>query len=337
VPSRVRIAVDAMGGDRGPGVCVAGAVAALESLPDVELVLVGRPEAIAAELARLPDFDRGRVAVHAASQIVDMCETPRQAIRGKKDSSMRVALDLVARGEVAACVSAGNTGALMATAHFVLGMIDGVERPAIIARIPSEGGHTFMLDVGANSTATAAQLHQFAVMGAVVAADLSARPKPRVGLLNIGSEDTKGDALVQSAAERLSVSRLNYIGFVEGDDIFTDAVDVVVTDGFTGNVALKTMEGLARMLGGALRSEFSSSPWRKLGALAASASLAGVKLRLDPRRYNGASMVGLAGVVIKSHGGADATAFAHALRVASVEARSGVPAQISAELKAQAA
>ncbi len=326
-----------MGGDLGPRVCVPGAVETLATLPDVELVLVGRPELIAAELARLPTYDRERISVRAASQVVEMSETPRQAIRGKKDSSMRVALDLVARGEVAACVSAGNTGALMASAHFVLGMIAGVERPAIIARIPAEGGHTYMLDVGANSEATAEQLRQFAVMGAVVAADLSARPKPRVGLLNIGSEDMKGDALVQAADELLIVSRLNYVGFVEGDDIFTGAVDVVVTDGFTGNVALKTMEGLARMIGGTLRSEFTSSPWRKLGALAASPALAGVKMTLDPRRYNGASMVGLAGVVIKSHGGADATAFGHALRVASVEARTGVPSQISAELKAQAA
>jgi phosphate acyltransferase len=337
VPSRVRIAVDAMGGDRGPQVCVPGAVAALASLPDVELLLVGRAEQLESEIGRLPASARERLSIRAASQVVEMGETPRQAIRSKKDSSMRVALDLVARGEAEACVSAGNTGALMATAHFVLGMIEGVERPAIIARIPAEGGHTYMLDVGANSVATAEQLFQFAVMGAVVAADLSARPQPRVGLLNIGSEEMKGHALVQAADELLRRSRLNYLGFVEGDDIFGGAVDVVVADGFTGNVALKTMEGLARMIGGTLRAEFTASPWRKLGALAAAPALAGVKLTLDPRRYNGASMVGLAGVVIKSHGGADVTAFANAVRVAAVEARIGVPSQISAELKAQAA
>jgi len=326
-----------MSGDQGPQVCVPGALAALKGNPDLDLVLVGRPELIAQELKRLPRAAAARVRIREASQVVAMDETPREAIRRKKDSSMRVALDLVAAGEAAACVSAGNTGALMATAHFVLGMIEGVERPAIIAAIPAEGGHTYMLDLGANSAATAEQLYQFAVMGAVVAADLAARPRPRVGLLNIGSEDIKGHELVKAAHQRLLGSRLDYIGFVEGNDTFTGAVDVVVTDGFTGNVALKTMEGLARMIGGAVRSEFTASPWRKLGALAAAPALAGLKRRLDPRRYNGASMVGLAGVVIKSHGGADATAFAHAVGVAGVEARTGVPSQISAELKAQAA
>jgi glycerol-3-phosphate acyltransferase PlsX len=326
-----------MSGDLGPRVCVPGALAALAAEPDLELVLVGRPEPIEAELKALPRVDRARVRIAAASQVVGMDEPPREAIRRKKDSSMRVALDLVASGEAGACVSAGNTGALMATAHFVLGMIEGIERPAIIAAIPAEGGHTYMLDLGANSAATAEQLFQFAVMGAVVAADLAARPRPRVGLLNIGSEDIKGHELVKAAHQRLLASRLDYIGFVEGNDTFTGAVDVVVTDGFTGNVALKTMEGLARMIGGAIRSEFTASPWRRLGALAAAPSLGGLKKRFDPRRYNGASMVGLAGVVIKSHGGADATAFAHAVRLAGVEARNGVPSQISQELRAQAA
>ena len=326
-----------MSGDQGPQVCVPGALAALEGNPDLDLVLVGRPELIEEQLRRARRVADARVRIRAATQVVAMSDTPREAIRRKKDSSMRVALDLVAAGEAGACVSAGNTGALMATAHFVLGMIEGVERPAIIAAIPAEGGHTYMLDLGANSAATAEQLYQFAVMGAVVAADLSARPRPRVGLLNIGSEDIKGHDIVKAAHQRLLGSRLDYIGFVEGNDTFTGAVDVVVTDGFTGNVALKTMEGLARMIGGAVRSEFTASPWRKLGALAAAPALGGLRKRLDPRRYNGASMVGLAGVVIKSHGGADVMAFAHAVRVAGVEARNGVPSQISAELKAQAA
>jgi glycerol-3-phosphate acyltransferase PlsX len=326
-----------MSGDLGPRVCVAGALEALADGPDLELVLVGEPALIAAELARQPAPTRARVRVAAASQVVAMGEPPREAIRRKKDSSMRVALNLVARGEAHACVSAGNTGALMAMAHFVLGMIEGIERPAIIAAIPAEGGHTYMLDLGANSTATAEQLFQFAVMGAVVAADLAARPKPRIGLLNIGSEDIKGHELVKAAHQRLLASRLNYLGFVEGNDTFTGAVDVVVTDGFTGNVALKTMEGLARMIGGAIRSEFTANPWRTVGALFAAPALGGLKRRFDPRRYNGASMVGLGGVVIKSHGGADATAFAHAVRVAGVEARNGVPSQIGQELKAQAA
>jgi glycerol-3-phosphate acyltransferase PlsX len=326
-----------MSGDQGPQVCVPGALAALDTAPDLDLVLVGSPPLIEAQLGRLPRTEPGRVRIRAASQVVAMGEPPREAIRRKKDSSMRVALDLVAAGEAGACVSAGNTGALMATAHFVLGMIEGIERPAIIAAIPAEGGHTYMLDLGANSAATAEQLFQFAVMGAVVAADLSARPRPRVGLLNIGSEDIKGHELVKAAHQRLLASRLDYIGFVEGNDTFTGAVDVVVTDGFTGNVSLKTMEGLARMIGGAIRTEFTSNPWRRLGALAASPALGGLKRRFDPRRYNGASMVGLAGVVIKSHGGADATAFATAVRVAVVEARKGVPSRIRAQLESQAA
>ncbi|MBS0375089.1 MAG: phosphate acyltransferase PlsX [Proteobacteria bacterium] len=326
-----------MSGDAGAHVCVPGALAALAESEDLELVLVGAPAVIEPQLERLAPATRSRIQVRAATQVVAMDEAPREAIRRKKDSSLRVAIDLVAAGEAAACVSAGNTGALMATAHFVLGMIHGVERPAIVARVPAEGGHTFMLDLGANAAATASQLCQFAVMGAVVAADLAARPRPRVGLLNIGSEDIKGHALVQEAHERLQRGRLNYAGFVEGGDIFTGKVDVVVTDGFTGNVALKTMEGLARMIGGAVRSEFTASPWRRLSALAAAGALGGLRRQLDPRRYNGASMVGLRGIVIKSHGGADATAFAHAVRVAAVEARNGVPTQISQELEAQAA
>jgi glycerol-3-phosphate acyltransferase PlsX len=334
---RLSIAVDAMSGDVGPRVCVPGALALLSEVPALELVLVGQAEAIEPELASLAPSARARVRLVPASQVVAMDEHPRDAIRRKKDSSMRRALDVVAAGEASACVSAGNTGALMASAHFVLGMIEGIERPAIISAIPAEGGHTWMLDLGANTSATPDQLYQFAVMGAVVAADLSGRTRPRIGLLNIGHEEIKGHELVKAAHQRLQASRLEYVGFVEGNDTFTGAVDVVVTDGFTGNVALKSMEGLARMMAGAIRAEFTASPWRRLGALAAAPALRGLKQRLDPRRYNGASMVGLAGIVIKSHGSADATAFAHAVRLAVAEARNGVPSQISAQLKAQAA
>ena len=325
-----------MSGDVGPAACVPGALAVLDAEPGVELLLVGQPERIEPELARLRAEQRARVRVVAASQVVGMDERPREVIRRKKDSSLRRALDMVANGEAGACVSSGNTGALMATAHFVLGMIEGIERPAIVAVIPSDGGQTFMLDVGANPSATPDQLFQFAIMGAVVAADMSGRPRPRVGLLNVGAEDIKGHELVRAAHARLRASRLEYLGYVEGNDTFTGAVDVVVTDGFTGNVALKTMEGLARMIGGAVRSEFTATPWRKLCAVAAAPALGALRRRLDPRRHNGASMVGLAGVVIKSHGGADATAFGHAVRLAVVEARNGMPAQIRAELRAQA-
>jgi len=325
-----------MSGDHGPRVCVPGALAALVADPRARLALVGEPKAIESALGA-GGAVRDRIQIVPASQVVTMDDTPREAIRRKKDSSMRRAIDLVASGEAAACVSAGNTGALMSTAHFVLGMIEGIERPAILAPIPAEGGHTLMLDLGANHEASSEQLCQFAVMGAIVATQVAGVARPRVALLNIGEEDIKGHARVQDAHRRLSESgRLNYVGYVEGNDVFTGAADVVVTDGFTGNVALKSMEGLARMIGQAIRTEFSASPLRRIAALAAWPALAALKTRLDPRPYNGASMVGLAGVVIKSHGGADQLAFAHAVRTGIVEAVNGIPSLISAELAARA-
>jgi glycerol-3-phosphate acyltransferase PlsX len=327
-----------MSGDHGPGACVPGALEVLRELPTLELILVGAAAAIESELAQLTAAERARVRLVAASQVVGMDEAPREAIRRKKDSSLRRAIDLVASGEAAACVSSGNTGALMSTAHFVLGMVAGIDRPAIISALPAVGGHTCMLDLGANSSATAEHLVQFAIMGSVVAADLLGRARPKVALLNIGREDIKGNEIVKAAHQQLLGSKLNYAGYVEGNDICSGVVDVVVTDGFTGNVALKAMEGIANMIAGVVREEFTANPARSLGALASGPALAGLKKRLDPRRYNGASMVGLAGVVIKSHGSADATAFAHAVRVGVVEAENGLPAQISAQLQqAQAA
>jgi len=248
---------------------------------------------------------------------------------------MRRAIDLVKAHDAHACVSAGNTGALMATAHFVLKMLPGVERPAIVSLIPSRGGHTYMLDLGANASCTPVQLTQFAVMGSVLAADLEgAHAKPRVGLLNIGEEEIKGNDIVQAAHNLLSASDLNYVGFVEGHDIFSDQVDVVVTDGFTGNVALKAMEGAARLIADTMREEFTRTSLRKLGALAVKPVLNALRTRLDPRRYNGASMIGLNGIVIKSHGGTDLYGFQRAIEVAVLEARSGVPARIAQRLDA---
>jgi glycerol-3-phosphate acyltransferase PlsX len=241
---------------------------------------------------------------------------------------MRVAINLVEKGEAAACVSAGNTGALLATARFVLGRIPGIDRPAIVSAVPAVHGHTVMLDLGANPDCSADNLVQFAVMGSVIASDLHGVSNPRVGLLNIGEEDIKGTEALRDAHKRLTGTALNFVGFVEGDDIFAGEVDVVVTDGFTGNVTLKTMEGLARFIGGAMREEFSRGMLRKVAAVAAIPALNALKTRLDPRAYNGASMVGLQGVVIKSHGGADRVSFANAVRVALTEARNGVPAQI---------
>ena len=264
-----------------------------------------------------------------------MDERPQDALRRKKNSSMRVAINLVEQGEATACVSAGNTGALLATSRFVLGMTPGIDRPAIVSTVPAVNRHTVMLDLGANPDCNENHLVQFAVMGSVIAADLHGIANPRVGLLNVGEEDIKGTEEIKAAHKRLQAASgvLNYCGFVEGDDIFTGDVDVVVTDGFTGNVSLKTMEGLARFIGGVMKEEFTRGPLRKLGALAATPALNALKGRLDPRGYNGASMVGLNGVVIKSHGGADRISFANAVRVAVTEARNGVPDQISELLR----
>ena len=332
---RLSIAVDAMGGDHGPSVTVPAVLEILAEQQDVHIVLVGQEELLAPLVEKhLPKLS-GRLMIHHASQVVGMDERPQDAMRKKKDSSMRVALDLLQSGESTACVSAGNTGALMATARFVLKTIEGIDRPAILSRIPAQRGYTYMLDLGANADCGSQHLLQFAVMGSVVAADSKTNARPRVGLLNIGSEDIKGNELVQDAAKLLQSSTLNYIGFVEGNDIFSGDVDVVVTDGFTGNVALKTMEGAARMIGSALKSEYTRNPLRRLSALASLPVLKAIKKRFDPGQHNGASMVGLNGVVIKSHGSADAASFANAIRVAIVEARKGVPSQVSQLLQEQ--
>ncbi len=324
-----------MGGDHGPSVIVPAALSVLRAEPSLHVVLVGRQEIIAPLVGAAAAAFGERLKLHDATQIVTMDERPQDALRKKKDSSMRVAIDLVKSGHADACVSAGNTGALMATARFALRTIPGIDRPAILARIPSRTGHTHMLDLGANADCTAEQLFQFAVMGSVVAADMNGVAQPRIGLLNIGEEEMKGNEVVQQAASLLAASSLNYIGFVEGNDIFTGEVDVVVTDGFTGNIALKTMEGVAAMLVGALRTEYTRNPLRRLGALASWPVLKAIRQRFDPRTLNGASMVGLAGVVVKSHGGADQVAFANAIRVGLVEARKGAPTEISQLLAAQ--
>lgn len=324
-----------MGGDHGPSVTVPAALETLKREADLHIVLVGLREQINPLLGNGAAAFGDRIIVRDATQVVTMEEKPQDALRKKKDSSMRVAIDMVKSGEAHACVSAGNTGALMAIGRFVLKTIDGVDRPAIISRIRARHGHTHMLDLGANSECAAEHLMQFAVMGSVVAADLHGIDKPRVGILNIGEEEMKGDSVVQDAARLLSATTLNYVGFVEGNDIFSGEVDVVVTDGFTGNVALKTMEGLANMLVGALKTEYTRNPLRYIGAAASWPVLRSLRREFDPRTYNGASMVGLNGVVIKSHGGADIMSFGNAIRVGLIEAQKGVPTQIGNLLKAQ--
>jgi phosphate acyltransferase len=325
---KVTIALDAMGGDRGPDVVVPAALTTLERDDSVTLVLVGLADVLEKARAQANDNYGNRLQFKAASQVVEMDEHPAEALRHKKDSSLRVAIEMVRSGEADACVSSGNTGALMATARYVLKTLPGIDRPAIIAAVPGMQGPTYMLDLGANVGCTAEQLLQFALMGSVIAGDMLDIERPRVGLLNIGHEDIKGNEIVREAGNLLSGSGLNYIGFVEGNGIFHADVDVVVSDGFVGNVAIKTMEGVAGLIGSFLRQEFNRSTLRKLQGLAANSALDALRTRLDPRRYNGASLVGLNGVVLKSHGGADHFAFETAVKTAIVEARKGVPVQI---------
>lgn len=322
-----------MGGDHGPHVTVPAALAALEQHRDINIVLVGLQDAIEMELRARGASLNPRLRIHHASEVVAMDESPQSALKNKKDSSMRVAINLVKSGEAHACVSAGNTGALMATARFVLKTLPGIDRPAIASTLPSEKGHTYMMDLGANADCTPEHLLQFAVMGAMLVSCIEHKENPTVGLLNIGSEDIKGNEVVKQAAELLRASHLNFHGNVEGDDIYKGTVDLVVCDGFVGNVALKTSEGLAHMMGHFLMGEFKRTWFTKLMALVAMPVLKAFKKRLDPRRYNGASFLGLRGLVVKSHGGADDFAFLHAIKTAIEEAQSGVLNRISAQLE----
>jgi phosphate acyltransferase len=327
------IAVDVMSGDSGAPENIPGALRALQSDPALELILVGQPAVIEPALAQAPAAVRARVSVQPAASVVGMSEHPREAIRRRKDSSMRVAIDLVKEGRAAAMVSAGNTGALTAMAHFVLKTVGPVERAPIMSAVPARNGaHTHLLDLGANTRATALQLAQFATMGSIVARDVFGIASPRVGLLNIGEEDTKGHEVVQEAHDLIRASGLNYLGFVEGNHIFDASVDVVVTDGFTGNVALKSMEGLAKLITEQLRAEFTRDAASKFAALLARPVLRRVGEKLDPRRYNGACMVGLTAVVVKSHGSADRVAFAQAVAMAATAMRRGLPAAITKAL-----
>ncbi|RMG54334.1 MAG: phosphate acyltransferase PlsX [Gammaproteobacteria bacterium] len=330
---RIRISLDAMGGDHGPSVVVPAALRALQAHEDIELILVGREEALKQELARTGVEAGERLHIRNATEIVAMDEPPALALKKKKDSSMRVAINLVREGEAGACVSAGNTGALMATARFVLKMLPGIDRPAITTTLPSLKGHVHMLDLGANIDSSFEQLYQFAVMGSVLATTVDGNPAPKVGLLNVGQEAIKGNDQVKAAGRLLEDSNLNYIGFVEGDDIYTGDVDVVVCDGFVGNVALKTSEGLAHMISEYLREEFMRNPVTKLLGLLALPVLRSLRRRLDTRQYNGASLLGLQGIVIKSHGGADEVAFANAIRIARLEILKNLPAQIDRQIE----
>ena len=322
-----------MGGDHGPPVVVPAALHVLTEQEDLKLILVGDRQVLASSLHSFGGAESERLVIHHASQVVAMDELPSVALRSKKDSSMRVAIDLVKQGAADACVSAGNTGALMATARFVLKTLPGIDRPAICSALPTIKGHTHMLDLGANVDVDADTLFQFAVMGAALTGAVENIPSPRVGLLNIGAEEMKGNERVKEAGRLLAASELNYIGFIEGDDIYGGDVDVVVCDGFIGNVALKTSEGVARMIRHYMEQEFRRSVLNTLVGAMALPVLKSFRAKIDPRQYNGASLLGLQGIVIKSHGGADIVAYANAIKEAVVEVRKAVPQRISKQLE----
>lgn len=322
-----------MGGDHGPAEIIPAAIYILEKYEDLKLILVGREEVIRSILTENAAKEGDNLVVQHASEVVEMHDSPSTAMRNKKDSSMRVAADLVKDGVAHACVSAGNTGALMAISRYVLKMLPGIDRPAICATMPGIKGHTHILDLGANVNPNSEQLFQFAVMGVELTKAVENIKDPSVGLLNIGEEEIKGNDMVKQAAALLAGSHINYIGFVEGNDFYTGKVDVIVCDGFTGNIALKASEGVAQLLTHHARNEFNKTLYGKLSALVSLPVLNAIRKSIDPRRYNGASLLGLKGIVVKSHGSADKLSFAHAIEEAVIEVKKNVPGHISDRLE----
>jgi glycerol-3-phosphate acyltransferase PlsX len=323
-----------MSGDHGPSIVIPAAAQIVSEFDNVELILVGDEKVITPLLNQQATKIQQSLSVRHATQIVEMDELPSRALRYKKDSSMRVAINLVKQDEADACVSAGNTGALMATARYVLKTLPGIDRPAIITAIPNmEETTTHVLDLGANIDTSAEQLFQFAIMGSVLAEAVDNLANPRIGLLNIGEEEIKGNEQIKAAAKRLNtIPDINYIGFVEGDDINKGTVDVVVCDGFVGNVSLKTTEGVAKMISHYVKQSFNKNWLTRLAALICLPILKNIRHKIDPRRYNGASLLGLRGIVIKSHGSADVLSFSYAIREAIIEVEKNVPSKISQQL-----
>ena len=325
-----------MGGDQGPLVTISAAVMALESIPQLHLYLCGDEVAIAQHLTKFPSYFIQRITIVHTSEVVTMDEKPSIALRTKKDSSMRKALDLVQSGKAQACVSAGNTGALFAMAHFVLKTLPGVERPALISSLPTydESKHVFMLDLGANVFCDSGILYQFAIMGAVMAEQVDGIENPRVALLNMGEEEIKGSDHIKMTASMLQENHaINYVGFVEGNDIFTNKADVIVCDGFVGNVALKTCEGVARLVYKRLKTVLSRHVFAKFIGRILSPSLKKLFRTLNPDQYNGASLIGLRGIVVKSHGNAGDKAFHAAIIEAAKEIERQVPDKIRSSLE----
>jgi len=328
----ITVAIDCMGGDHGAHVTVPAAISFLAQTDDTQAVLVGLPGVLESELKGTPTSIRDRILVRSAPETIAMDEAPASALRGKRESSMRIAIDAVKIQDAQACVSAGNTGALMAISRFVLKMLPGIERPAIASFLPTLRGHTCVLDLGANVDCSAEHLLQFAVMGSSLVSAVDHIDRPSVGLLNIGEEEIKGNEVVKQAADLLRESGLNFYGNIEGTDIYKGTTDVIVCDGFVGNVALKTSEGLAQMLAAYLREEFQRNVFTKITGAVALPVINAFRRRVDHRRYNGASLLGLKGIVVKSHGSADSFAFRFAIERAYEEARHDVLRGISDRL-----
>jgi glycerol-3-phosphate acyltransferase PlsX len=330
----IKISIDCMGGDHGPSVTIPAAISFLKREADAELILVGLQDVIHAELKKCHAEAHPRIAVLHASEQVLMDDPLEVALRRKKDSSMRVAIEQVKDGKAQACVSAGNTGALMAVSRYVLKTMPGVDRPAICAIMPNmKDGPTYVMDLGANVDCEPHHLHQFAIMGSVVAHAMEGIARPTIGLLNVGTEDIKGNEVVKATIPLLQADhargKLNFFGNVEGNDIFKGTTDVVICDGFVGNVTLKSIEGLARFFKLVLTTEFKRTPLTMLGAVIARSALRRITKRLNPARYNGASLLGLRGLVFKSHGGAEAEAYEWAIRRAYDAAKNDVQQQLA--------
>ena len=323
--NNITIAIDAMGGDHGLSIVIPACLRAVQKNPDLKLLLVGDQTQVVRHLKKMGGAENKQISVVHASDVVGMDELPSYALRNKKDSSMRVAINLVKEGKAQACVSAGNTGALMATARFVLKTLPGIDRPAIIAELPTKQGRTRVIDLGANVDSCAEHLFQFAVMGSALIQALDGKPNPKIALLNIGVEEIKGNDQVKRTAHMLSECKLmNYVGYVEGDHFYSGDVDLVVCDGFVGNVALKASEGLAKLMIAVLKESFLQNWWSKLVGLLARPALAHLKRRMDPDRYNGATLLGLNGIVVKSHGGSSEYAFQFAIEEAVLQVKSNV-------------
>ncbi|CAN8142378.1 phosphate acyltransferase PlsX [Thiomicrorhabdus sp. 6S2-11] len=327
----IKIAIDAMGGDHGLSVTVPASIDALNKFSDVHITLVGKQAEIEQALANY-QYDQSRLNVVHADQVVEMDDLPSKALRNKRQSSMRLALNLVKDDEAQACVSAGNTGALMAVAKFVLKTLPDIDRPAICTSMPTMQGHVHVLDLGANVGCTGENLTQFAVMGSVLAMAVDNNESPKVGLLNIGEEEIKGHQRIKDAHVMIQETSINYVGYIEGDDIYKGNTDVVVCDGFDGNIALKSSEGVAKMIAFYLKEAFGRNIFTKIAGLVAYPVLKSFKDKVDPRRYNGASLLGLRKIVIKSHGGADQFAFVQAIAEARLEVSKNVPERISTEV-----